>query len=166
SGAASGAEHAGNETRLTRSAKRKLVSGGAGIAGAGAVEFIHELRHAIVGHRDRIRIEGIGFDDVCAGFQIGGVNAADDLRLRQSEQVVIALLVAAVFMKSIAVVMMGVQSMALDHGAHRAVEHEYSLGEKVVQKLNALVGHAFVEIKMKNPSAGSGTGLSRFSGIY
>jgi hypothetical protein len=84
------------------------------------------------------------------------VDTADDLRLRQSEQVVIALLVAAVFMKSIAVVMMGVQSMALDHGAHRAVEHEYSLGEKVVQKLNALVAHALVEIKMKNPSAGAG----------
>jgi len=53
--------------------------------------------------------------------------------------------------------------MALDHGAHRAVENKDALAEQAVQQWSAR-GHAIVNDK--KPVRWSGTGLSRFSGIY
>jgi hypothetical protein len=46
---------------------------------------------------------------------------------------------------------MGVQLVALDHGAHGAIEDEDSLLEQAVQKLYALVWHS--DSRNKNPSA-------------
>ena len=55
------------------------------------------------------------------------MDAANDLRLRQRQQVVVALLVAAVRVEAIAVIVDGVQPVALDHGAHGAIENEDAL---------------------------------------
>jgi hypothetical protein len=53
--------------------------------------------------------------------------------------------------------------MVLDHGAHGAIENKDALAEQAVKQLSAR-GHAIVN--NKKPVRLSGTGLSRFSGIY
>ena len=89
SGAVGRAERAGDETRLAVLGADAL-GGGAGEFCAVAVEFIGEVRHVVVGLRDRGRGERVGRDDVGAGAQISGVDVLDRLRLRQDQQIVVA----------------------------------------------------------------------------
>ena len=48
--------------------------------GSSQVDFATIVFHMIVGHRDTLRIEGIGFDDVRTSFQILAMNILNDMR--------------------------------------------------------------------------------------
>ncbi len=58
------------------------------------------------------------------GFQVGLVNVLDDLRLGQRQQVVVALEVARPVAEPFAAVAGLVELVALDHGAHGAVQDQ------------------------------------------
>ena len=122
-GAVGRAERAGDEARLAVLGGDAL-GGGARELCAVAVEFIGEIRHVVVGLRDRGRGKGVGGDDVGAGAQIIGVDVLDRLRLGQDQQIVVAPDVAVEILEALAAERGLVIFQALDHGAHGAVEHQ------------------------------------------
>ena len=131
--AAGRTQHAGDPARPGR-------VGGFGPGGAFAaqargfaVEFRHQVLEAVVGLRDGRRIEGIGFDDVGAGVQVGLVDAGDDVRAHEREQVVVALEVARGVGETFAAVVGFAQLVALDQGAHGAVEHQDAFRQSLQQ---------------------------------
>src|SRR5690606_14263689 len=124
SGAAGRADHADREPRAVRRAPFGVVAGGAGQPRALAVELARQRLQAVVRLRDRGGVEGVGLHQVRAGFQVGLVDAADQLRPGEAEQVVVAPEVVAVAGEALAAVAGLVQALALDHGAHGAVEHQ------------------------------------------
>ncbi len=93
------------------------------------IELINQTFHAVVGHADPVGVEGVGLKDVCAGLQIGHLDGADDLRLRQAEKVIVALEVAGPVAESLAAIIRLTQPIGLDHGPHRAIKEENSLFE-------------------------------------
>ena len=106
------------------SSARDALGRGAREFGAVAVELVGEVRHVVVGLRDRGRGEGVGGDDVGAGAQIVGVDVLDRLRLGQDQQVVVAADVAVEIRKARAAERGLVILQGLDHRAHGAVEHQ------------------------------------------
>ena len=148
-GAAGGPEHADHESRFRRVACLDRIAFDPRQARALAIEFAHQVLEAVVGQRNAGRIEGVGLDQVRAGFQVLAVDVADDVRPGQCQQVVVAALVvrlatAARAMRmafcreqhvvtpgeALAAVVGFLQSVALDHGAHRAVDDQ----DAVVQR--------------------------------
>ena len=84
----------------------------------------------VVGLRDARGIERVGFDDVGAGREILRVDFADDLRLRERQEIVVALEVAREILEALAAIAGFVQFVALDHGAHGAVQNDDALIEQ------------------------------------
>ena len=62
--------------------------------GPGQVQLVRQVLHLIVGHGDRSGVERIRFDHVRAGFQVFPMERADEFRLGQHQQVVVAFEVA------------------------------------------------------------------------
>jgi hypothetical protein len=90
----------------------------------------------VVGHRDRLRVERVGLDDVRAGFEIRAMDLLDDVRLRQIEDVRRALEIARMIGELRAAIRLFVQPVALDHRPHRAVEDENASLQCVDQSLH------------------------------
>ena len=63
------------------------------------------------------------------------------LRLRQGQQIVVALLIAGVIVELVAVILVRLQPMTLDHGAHGTVQDQDALLEEAAQQMNAIDGH-------------------------
>ncbi len=125
-GAIGRSQCAGDEARLAvlgADAHRR----GAGEFCAVAVQFVGEVRHVVVGLRDRGRGERIGRDDVGARAQVSRVDVLDRLRLRQDQKVVVAADIAMKIRETRAAKRGFVILQALDHGAHGAVEHQDAL---------------------------------------
>ena len=89
-----------------------------------------EVLHAVIGLRDARGVERIGFDYVGAGREVLRVDFADDRRLRQRQQIVVAFEVAREILEALAAIARFIQLVALDHGAHRAVEYDDALGKQ------------------------------------
>src|SRR5690606_20515949 len=102
-----------------------------------AVELAGQVLHAVVGERDGGGVEGVGFDQVGAGVEVGGVDRRDDVRPGQRQQVVVAALVVAGVGEALAAVVGLPEPVALDHGAHGAVEHQDAAGKRVLQRGDA-----------------------------
>ena len=130
-GAVGRAERAGHQPWPVRGGTRRRVGRLAGELRRGAVHFVHDRLEAVVGLRDRVGIEGVGLDDVGAGRQVVRVDVADDLRLGQHQQVVVALEIRRMVGEARTAVARLVQVVALDHGAHRAVDDEDATGEEI-----------------------------------
>jgi hypothetical protein len=106
----------------------------------------------VIGLADPGSVEGIGFHQVRAGFQVGIVYLADDLGPGQRQQVVVALEIAAarmvVGMGVVCVAVMTmfearasepalVQIVPLQHGAHAAIEDQNASLQRLFQQSNA-----------------------------
>ena len=89
-----------------------------------------DLRHAVVGLRDRGRGERVGRDDVGAGAVIGEMDVADRVRAAEVEQVVVAADLAVPGVEARAAIALLVELHRLDHRAHGAVEHQDALGRR------------------------------------
>jgi hypothetical protein len=66
------------------------------------------------------------------GFQIGGVNLADNRRLGQHQQIVVALEIARPVAEPLAAIIRLLQPIALNHGAHRAIQNQNAAGQQVL----------------------------------
>ena len=75
----------------------------------------------VVALRDRGSIERVGLDDVGTSHEVLLVDASDDVRLRQIEDVVVASQVRVMVCEPFAAVVLLHKLVLLDHGAHRAV---------------------------------------------
>ena len=162
----SGADGAGDEARPRAVALLEFVSRFARQARGRQIELVGQCFHAVVAQRHGGRIEGIGLDDVDAGGEIIQVQAADQGRLRQRQQVVVAAQVAAPAAKTLAAELLLGKALALDHGAHGAVEDQDPLFEQRLQQGSA-IGHQVPENKnARSACAETGVLPRLFSGIF
>ncbi|MCY1284935.1 hypothetical protein D9M70_338560 [compost metagenome] len=142
-GTAGRAEHAGDEARPVRRLQGLGIGHLAGQARAFDVQLVDQLFHAVVGLGHAGGVEGVGLEDVRAGVQVGLLDGLDHVRAAQQQQVVVALHVARPVGEAGAAVVLFLQLVALDHGAHAAVEDQDALFERLLQGLLAgdAVGH-------------------------
>ena len=104
--------------RLARDARRRGV-------------HLADVRlEAVVGHRDRLRAEGAGLEDVGARVEVGAVDLGDDVGTREREDVGAPLQLARVVREARAAVGGLVQPVGLDHRPHPAVQDDDPLGER------------------------------------
>ena len=123
-GLVGGAERSGDIARLAGGAGGRRVGLGAGQRRRSDVELVGEVGHAVVGQRDPVGVERVGLDEVAACIEVGPVDVGDDLRLGDRQQVVVALeVLTPVGEPGPAIVGLG-ELVALDEGAHRAVQDE------------------------------------------
>ena len=102
----------------------------AGEAGGVKVDFVGFGGDVVFAEGDGVGVEGIGFDDVGAGFVVGAVDVEDDVGTGEDEMIV------AAFERESAEIRGGEVAL-LDHGAHGAVEHEDAGGEGIFERLLA-----------------------------
>ncbi len=136
-GTAGGAEDTGDETRAVGRLGGLGVRDFTGQAGALAVQLVDQLLHAVVGLGYAGGVEGVGFENVRAGIQVGFLDGLDDVGARQQQQVVVAFHVLWPVDEAFATVVGFFQLVALDHGAHAAVENQYALLESLLEGLKA-----------------------------
>ena len=96
--------------------------------GAGEIEGLYRAGEAVVLLGHPVRVEGVGGDDVGARFEEARMDVADDLRPGDGEEVVVAGELAVVIGKESAAKVGLAQRVALDHRAHRPVQHQHTLG--------------------------------------
>ncbi len=119
-----------------------LVCRGAGDRGGGPVHLFGVGLQRVIGQRNRVGVEGVRADDVGTGVEILAVDAGDDLGLGQRQQVVLAAQVARMVGEALAAEVGLGQLVTLDERAHRAVEHEDALAQKLGQAGVAVVSGA------------------------
>ena len=138
-GAVGRAQRAGDEARALRRARgiRRLACDARG----GHVDFVGQRFHAVVGLGNLLCVEGVGLDDVAAGREIFAVNLANDVRLRDRQQIVVALDVAGPVRKARAAIVRLAELVALDHRAHGAVEHQDALAQLRFDAVEGGRGH-------------------------
>mmetsp|Transcript_36612 Transcript_36612/g.84976 ORF Transcript_36612/g.84976 Transcript_36612/m.84976 type:complete len:483 (-) Transcript_36612:1085-2533(-) len=137
-GARRGAEGTRHVARFVR--RRIPVAGDAGDLRGHKVHLVGQLGQVVVFLRNRGGAEGVGLDQVSAGGEVLLVDLADDIGPREQQQLVVALQVLGVVLEALAAVVGLGQLVALDHRAHRAVEHGDALLEQGRQALGAGVG--------------------------
>ena len=81
----------------------------------------------IIRHGNPLGIKGIGLNDISTGLQILAMYFLDDMRGRQSQQIVVTLLLAGQRGKTGAAIVCFLQPIALYHGAHRTVQYQDTL---------------------------------------
>ena len=124
------AKRAGDKARRIR--RRIFIAGGARDFRRRHVHLVGEIFHVVIGLRDALRAKGVRFNDVRTGGQILLVNFLDHLRLRQHQQLVVALDVVDVCGKTLATIFGFAQLVALDHGTHRTVEYGDATLEQIL----------------------------------
>ena len=127
----------GDETRFLRRAV--LVGGCACEFCRLDIDLVCQLLHLVVGLGGAGRVEAVGLDDIRADLEIGLVDAADHIGLREHEQVVVALDVPVPVGKALAAVIRLLELVLLDHGAHGAIENQ----DAFVQQLSDLFGCSY-----------------------
>src|ERR1019366_8158523 len=147
-----GAHGTGDEARLVR--RGVLVRDLARQFRGGEVQFVLAVRQFVVGESDPRAPEGVGLDDVRAGFQILPMDVLNDVGPRDVEDFRTVLPPQVVGLDG--------QGRLMDHGAHGPVEHEYTLFQAVDQRRVALQGggHKGVFLSLTGRSR-TGSGLSR-----
>ena len=134
-GPAGGAQHPGDEARLVGGFEGLGIGHLAGDARTFHVEFVHQRFHAVVGLGYLGGVEGVGFEDVGAGIQVGFLDGRDHVGARKQQQVVVTLDVARPVGKARATIVVFLQAVALDHSTHAAIEDQYALFEGLLKCL-------------------------------
>jgi len=132
-GLARGADGAGCEARAFRTDLGHPRHGSSSESRRSLVDLEDIAFETVVGQGDRRGVEGVGFDDVGPGLEVVHVELLDELRARQTEQIVAALEVARVIAVGLAAKAGLVEPMRLDQRTHRPVENEDSLPQKLMQ---------------------------------
>jgi hypothetical protein len=116
------------------------TGGLARLAGGGHVQLAGDVAQAVVFLGDAGGTEGVGLDQVSAGSQVLVVDLADHIGPGELQQVVVALQILAVVGKARAAKVGFAELVALDHGAHRAVDDDDALRQQGRQGGAARVG--------------------------
>src|SRR5690606_8932062 len=101
--------------------------------GAVAIKVVDSALHLVVGLRDPCRGERIGLQDIGTRHRIAVVDILDRLRLRQDEQIVVALLMAGAAGKALAAEMRFVEPQSLDLGPHGTVDDQDAFTGSLLQ---------------------------------
>ena len=98
-----------------------------------SIDIPHPIDQIIIGHGDGVGVKGVGGDYIGAGLEISVMDIDDCFWLRDGEQIVTAFQVAPVVDKLLAAKFRLAKCQLLNHGAHRAIEDQNPLGEKVLE---------------------------------
>ena len=131
-----------------------------GELGSRLVEEEHLLLRLqlVVRLRDARVVEGVGLDDVRASGEVLLVDLLDHVRPRDDEQVVVALEVLGVVLVALPTIVLLLELIRLDGGAHGAVDHDYAL----LHDLDELVERGrLLHRARERPVLGHGRQLSR-----
>ena len=134
-------QHTRAKARFLRRARRVFVAQIARQPGAGHVQFVSDLREAVIGLRHLCGVERTRLDHVRSGFQICAMDATDDVGSCEHEHIVIALDFLRVGGKTRAAIIRSGQRVLLDHRSHRAVQHQNTAGEMVAEFFTAVGLH-------------------------
>ena len=104
--------------------------------GPGKIQLIHQILHVVIRHRGSGGVERIGLDDIRAGFQIGLMDGTDDLRLGERQKIVIAFEIVRKIGEARAAIIRFVELVALDHGAHGAIQQQNAACEEVLPAIS------------------------------
>ena len=137
-GAIGGPEHAGHVARTRRLTRLEQIGDIPRQSRAFDVQLVSQRLHAVIGHRDRGRVERIGLENVGAGKQIRGVNGTDQFRPRECEQVVVTAQIARPVSEPRATIRGLIEALALNHGAHRTVEEQDALRQQLPKQCETL----------------------------
>jgi hypothetical protein len=100
-----------------------------------SIDLIHHGLHAVISLGYAGGGKRIGFDDVASGFQIGVMDAYDDVGAGQRQQVVIPLQIVHVILESLPTEGRFIEPVSLDHGAHGAIHDQDTLREQRFEEL-------------------------------
>ena len=118
-----------------RSHRADDEAGAGGLAGqprSGERDLVGAPGQAVLAEHVRRAPEGVRRDHVRAGVEVGGVDASDDVGAREVQVLVTAFVLGAAEV-------LGAESRRLDHGAHRTVEDEDALGQRVPEKRHGVI---------------------------
>ena len=124
----------GDEARVVR--RREALRGAAREDRGAEVHLVGAVADAVLVELEARRAEGVRLDDVAADAEVAGVDVLDEVRPRQREEVVRPLLAAELG---------GLELVALDLGAHRAVEDEGAAVDGFSE------GHGYGPLEMAGP---------------
>mmetsp|Transcript_656 Transcript_656/g.1781 ORF Transcript_656/g.1781 Transcript_656/m.1781 type:complete len:563 (+) Transcript_656:3249-4937(+) len=92
----------------------------------------------IVSLADCGAVEGVGLNDVSARLKVGSVDLCNDVWPCEHKNVVVAFQLMAVVLVALATEILLLELVALDHGAHGAVNVRNALGEQRLQSTKRL----------------------------
>ena len=133
-GAVGRAQRADDEAPLAV-LRRRAIARGTRQPRAFSVQLGDDLLHAVIGLRDRRRREGVGGNEIGAGLGIGVVDVLDRLRLGEDEQIVVAANILLPIGEALAAELLLGEPVALDHRAHRAIQHEDLFAREIEESL-------------------------------
>ena len=116
-----------HEARLLRCLGGKFVGNLARYAARLEVNLAAEVLQTVVRHGYALRVEGVGFDYVGAGFEVLAVYVLNHVGARKAQQVVASAYVHRVRGKPFAAEVGLAKASALYHRAHCAVDYEYAV---------------------------------------
>ena len=132
-GAAGRPEHASHKTRFGRILRGHFIAEFSRQTRRGKVEFVAQVFHVVIGHGNARGVEGIGFQNVGTGFKVSALDLADHVWFGDAEQIVIARDIHVVISKARAAIIRLLQLVALDHGAHTAIQNQDALFDGVFE---------------------------------
>ena len=98
--------------------------------------------HVVVCKRHRVGVERVRLQDFGAGLKVFAVDRLDDVRLRQREQIVVALKGRRPLREPLAAIAGFIRPVPLDRRTHRAVDHH----DPPAQSRRQLVGAVGADI--------------------
>lgn len=113
------------------------VRGFPGKPGGGTVELGNPILKPIVGLRNGGAVESVGFQKVGTCREELPMDVSDQLRLGQSEEIVVTPLGHAVRRETLTSVIGFLKAVRLNHGAHGAIQHTDTVPEQGFQCANA-----------------------------
>ena len=128
-----GPERARHEARLPWCSFRPARRTGCGDLCRAEVQLVDERLHPVIGLGDRVGAEGVGLGDVRARFEERVVDFRHQRGLAEYERFVVALQLRGMVGQALAAKIGFGRAAALDHGSHRAIENEDSLGEQLFE---------------------------------
>ncbi len=142
-GTAGRAQYAGHEARPVRGFQGFGVGHLARQTRAFHVQLVDQRLHAVVGLGHLGGVEGVGFENVGASIQVGFLDRTDHIRTREHQQVIVALYIARPVGETFATVVLFLELVALDHGAHAAIKNQNTFFEGLLKSVEAstAVGH-------------------------
>jgi len=126
------ADRAGYEAGFVRRSFVPPISGPPGAGDRRGVDLVDQIDGQIeLDHAHRRGPERIRFDDVAAGFEIGGMDFRDFLRMSQAEDIGKVTEVLGVLRKPLAPNGPLVEIEPLDHRAHRPIQQQNSFADQL-----------------------------------
>ena len=107
-----------------------------GQTGRRHVDLTHIIGHAIIGHRDGVRVKRVCGENIGSRIKILAMNLADHLRAGHAQQVVVALQGLRKLGEPLTTIIRLRQVITLDHGPHTTIQNQDALAQESRETLS------------------------------